>query len=58
MGSSPTGVIIGDIMASKKRKKKIANEGGYNWERNNVHIQRKKTKVQLKKAELRPQKKG
>lgn len=44
-------------MASKKRKKKIANEGGYNWERNNVHIQRKKNKIRLKKAERRPQKK-
>ena len=44
-------------MASKKRKKKTANEGGYNWERNNVHIQRKKNKIQLKKAERRPQKK-
>ncbi|MHA2279784.1 MAG: hypothetical protein ACXAC5_02665 [Promethearchaeota archaeon] len=37
-------------MASKKRLKKIANEGGYNWERDNVHIQRKKSKVRLKKA--------
>lgn len=45
-------------MASKKRLKKIAREGGYNWEQNNAHIQRKKNKVQLKKAERRPQKKG
>lgn len=45
-------------MASKKKLKKIAKEGGYNWEHNNAHIQRKKSKVQLKKAERRPQKKG
>lgn len=44
-------------MASKKRKKKVANEGGYNWERNNAHIQRKKSKVQLKKAARRQKKK-
>jgi len=47
------------MMASKKRKKKIAREDGYNFENNNVHLQRKKSKVQLKKsAERRPQKKG
>lgn len=45
-------------MASKKRLKKIANEGGYNYEHKNAHIRRKKNKVQLKSAERRPQKKG
>lgn len=46
-------------MASKKRKKKIAKEGGYNFEQSNPHLKRKKSKVQLKKsAERRPQKKG
>lgn len=46
-------------MASNKRSKKIAHEGGYNFEHNNVHLRRKKSKLQLsKRAERRPQKKG
>ena len=46
-------------MASKKRLKKIAREGGYNFEKENVHLNRKKSKAQLtKKAERRPQKRG
>ena len=46
-------------MASKKKLKKIAKEGGYNWEHKNSHLLRKKNKVQLKKAvDRRPQKRG
>ena len=49
-------------MASKKRKNKIAKAGcGYNFENDNVHLKRKKSKVDLGnklKSERRPQKKG
>lgn len=58
---SPYNLIKGDFMASKKRKKKTANEGGHNYFETNPHLQRKKTKIQLSqkaKSERRPQKKG
>lgn len=41
-------------MASKKRKKKIANKGGYNFLRENVHLLRKKAKVELRQTKNQP----